>query len=139
MRQRMDKGPIPQDLVLKWMLQVSVALHYLHQQHLVHRDIKPDNIFIDENDNAIVGDLGLLSNRFMASTVAGDFKYMAREVVKSQTSETPSYDSRVDVNSLGVVMAELLLGKKPPVDPFSDVEQPIPYKDGVPNELIDIC
>jgi hypothetical protein len=36
-------------------------------------------------------------------------------------------------------MAELLLGKKPPVDPFSDVEQPIPYKDGVPNELIDIC
>ena len=73
MRQRMDKGPIPQDLVLKWMLQVSVALHYLHQQHLVHRDIKPDNIFIDENDNAVVGDLGLLSNRFMAGTVAGDF------------------------------------------------------------------
>ena len=64
---------------------------------------------------------------------------MAREVVKSQTSGTPSYDSRVDVYSLGVVMAELLLGKKPPVDPFSDVEQPIPYKDGVPNELIDIC
>jgi NIMA (never in mitosis gene a)-related kinase len=68
MRQRMDKGPIPQDLVLKWMLQVSVALHYLHQQNLIHRDIKPDNIFIDENENAIVGDLGLVSNRFMADT-----------------------------------------------------------------------
>jgi serine/threonine protein kinase len=65
------------------MLQVSVALHYLHQQHLIHRDIKPENIFIDENDNAIVGDLGLISNRFMAGTVAGDYKYMAREVVKS--------------------------------------------------------
>jgi serine/threonine protein kinase len=53
--------------------------------------------------------------------------------------ETPSYDSRVDVYSLGVLMAELLTREKPAVDPFTDVEQPIPYKTGVSKELIDIC
>ncbi len=53
----MEKGPVSQELALKWILQVAVALHYLHQKHLIHRFIMPESILIDENDNAIVGDL----------------------------------------------------------------------------------
>ena len=84
MKQRLTNGPIPEDLAMKWCMQVAVALHYLHQQHYIHRDVKPDNIFIDEHENAILGDLGVISMTSNTGTLAGDFQYMARDVVKAQ-------------------------------------------------------
>jgi serine/threonine protein kinase len=64
-------------------MQVAVALQYLHEQHLIHRDVKPDNIFIDENENALLGDLGLISTHQLTRSLAGDLKYMAREVIRA--------------------------------------------------------
>ncbi len=78
----MEKGPVPKELALKWTMQVAVALHYLHQQHYIHRDVKPENIFIDEDDNAILGDLGVISLN-IAGTLAGDMRYIARDVIKA--------------------------------------------------------
>lgn len=61
MRDKINKGPVNQDLALKWITQVAVALHYLHSNHRIHRDVKPDNILIDSNDNAFLADLGVIS------------------------------------------------------------------------------
>jgi len=61
MRDKINKGPVNQDLALKWITQAAVALHYLHSNHCIHRDVKPDNILIDSNDNAFLADLGVIS------------------------------------------------------------------------------
>ena len=139
MRQRIREGPIAKDIAMKWCLQIAIALHYLHQEHYIHRDVKPENIFIDENDNAILGDLGCLSTKSLTGTFAGDLKYMARDVVKRAYAGGPDYTTKVDVFSLGLIMAELLTGKKQDMDIGNDIEKPIPYKPGVDNALIDIC
>lgn len=122
MRQRIHDGPISKDLAMKWCLQVAIALHYLHQQHYIHRDVKPENIFIDENDNAILGDLGLLSIKSHTGTLAGDLKYMARDVIKRHNLKGPDYTTKVDVFSLGLIMAELLTGKREDIDITTDDE-----------------
>ncbi len=46
------------DLALKWSWQIASAVQYLHQHQLIHRDLRPSKIFIDKNENAIVGGLG---------------------------------------------------------------------------------
>ncbi|MBT8336366.1 MAG: protein kinase, partial [Gemmatimonadetes bacterium] len=50
---------LPIDVVRAWVRQVSGALSYAHQRGVVHRDIKPGNILLDEHGNALVGDFGI--------------------------------------------------------------------------------
>ncbi len=135
----MRNGSITQDVALKWCMQVAIALQYLHEQHFIHRDVKPENIFIDENDNAILGDLGLLSVRCNSGSLAGDLRYMARDVLKAAFGAGPNYNTKVDVFSLGLIMAELLTGAKPDIKIEDDIERPVPYQEGVDNSLIDLC
>ena len=139
MRDKIKKGPVNADLALKWITQVATALLYLHQVHHIHRDVKPENILIDSNDNAILADLGVISSNLNAGTYAGDRPYMAREIIKAAVDINTTYNNKVDVWSLGLTFAELLTGKLHKVDNRDDREYPIPYKEGVSKELIDLC
>lgn len=40
--------PFPSELIFKWFLQTALVLHYLHRKHVIHRDIKPQNLFLNE-------------------------------------------------------------------------------------------
>jgi eukaryotic-like serine/threonine-protein kinase len=114
--ERFDReGPFPADEVIRIGRAVASALAYAHAQGVVHRDIKPDNILLDEQ-RVLVADFGLaravdeVSDRLtVTGTVVGSPIYMSPE----QASGQKGIDGRSDVFALACVLYELLSGEPP--------------------------
>jgi len=102
------------DESVRLVSQIAEALHYAHQQGFIHRDIKPQNILIDENGNPKITDLGIALSETQPvaqrSRTAGTLAYMSPEQGQNQTEKI---DARTDIYSLGVVLYELLTGRLP--------------------------
>jgi serine/threonine-protein kinase len=97
---------------LKIALQVACALGYVHRQKVIHRDIKPENIHINSNGVIKLIDFGIAKTEGLQMTragfVLGTPYYMAPEQVTGQ-----NITEQVDVYAFGVLLFELLTGKKP--------------------------
>jgi serine/threonine protein kinase/formylglycine-generating enzyme required for sulfatase activity len=92
---------------------VAESLHYAHKQGLVHRDVKPGNILMGEDDKPYVVDFGLAlreENVGKGPKYAGTPAYMSPEQARGEGHRV---DGRSDVFSLGIVFYELLSGRKP--------------------------
>jgi len=94
-----------------WLSGIVAGIAFLHDRGIVHRDVKPANIF-QENGTVKVGDVGLSksmtpSRRSAQTESVGTVYYMAPEVARGR------YGPEVDVYSLGVIVYELLTGKVP--------------------------
>ena len=95
------------------MAENALALGFLHKNNLIYRDLKPENILLDKEGHVKLTDFGLskvlLSKRnARAYTICGTPQYIAPEIIKSK-----GYDKTVDWWSLGVLMFEMLSGRKP--------------------------
>ncbi len=70
--------------VVEWFVQIAMALQYMHDRHILHRDLKTQNIFLTKNKIIKVGDLGiarvLKGNNDMATTIIGTPYYMSPEL-----------------------------------------------------------
>lgn len=93
--------------------QILSALEYAHSRDVVHRDIKPDNIFLLEGDTVKLVDFGLArvqsaSTLTRTGTVVGSPGYIAPEIIKGSRA-----DARSDIFSFGVVLYEMLTGSRP--------------------------
>jgi predicted Ser/Thr protein kinase len=103
---------IPPDYIIRLMTQVCQALDYAHQKGIVHRDIKPANILIDHGGTPFLADFGVAridtSTVTQTGTVMGTPSYMSPEQVMGKR-----IDKRSDIFSLGVILFELLSGKRP--------------------------
>ncbi len=117
-----DEGPLPLVRVVEIIRQVGDALNAAHQQGVVHRDLKSDNIMLVDTmagDHAKVLDFGIAkinepgeardSGLTAPNLVIGTPQYMSPE----QCSQETEIDARSDIYSLGVILYEMLVGHVP--------------------------
>lgn len=112
--------PLPLPLITSYLEQVAGALHYAHERKIIHRDVKPDNMLINENDQIMLSDFGIAaiahntSSRRMES-VMGTIAYMAPEQI--QGFPRPASDQY----ALGIIAYEWLCGQKPFQGSFTEI------------------
>jgi serine/threonine protein kinase len=101
--------PLPE--ILGLIKQVCLGLDYAHRKGIVHRDIKPGNILVDEDGNVKITDFGLakfISDTSIEDSVKGTPVYMSPEQVQGQR-----LDHRSDIYSLGCMLYRMV-AKRPP-------------------------
>ncbi|XP_065770717.1 serine/threonine-protein kinase 32B isoform X1 [Muntiacus reevesi] len=99
-----------------YICELALALEYLQRYHIIHRDIKPDNILLDEHGHVHITDFNIatvVKGAEKASSMAGTKPYMAPEVFQVYVDGGPGYSYSVDWWSLGVTAYELLRGWRP--------------------------
>jgi serine/threonine-protein kinase len=106
-------GGVPRELALRWLDEAGAGLDAAHAQGIVHRDVKPANLLLDDQDRLAVGDFGIArmaSDVGLTSTgqVLGTAAYLSPEQAMGQPATPAS-----DLYSLAVVAYELLVGERP--------------------------
>ncbi|KAG6331959.1 hypothetical protein ID866_7130 [Astraeus odoratus] len=116
---------VPEDTIWHYFMQILLALQHCHhppnqsrepdnkerRPQILHRDLKPDNVFLDESNNVKLGDFGLskaLAQASFANTYVGTPYYMSPELMQER-----AYDSKSDIWSLGCLIYELCALKPP--------------------------
>ncbi|MCY3914533.1 MAG: protein kinase [Chloroflexi bacterium] len=108
------QGRIPLPRVASIVEQVASALDYAHQKGILHRDLKPSNILLDDGGGVFITDFGIArilgegSGAITTQGVVGTPSYMSPEQARAEP-----LDGRSDVYSLGVMLFELVTGRRP--------------------------
>ncbi|MCA9008265.1 MAG: serine/threonine protein kinase [Planctomycetaceae bacterium] len=110
-------GPLPCRIAAEYIRQAALGLEYAHQAGLVHRDIKPGNLFLSDDHTVRILDLGLAQDfdsqedltREFNERVLGTADYLSPE----QAADSHTVDNRADIYSLGCSLYFLLTGQPP--------------------------
>lgn len=108
-----EKASLSFDETINYSIQIGEALRHAHLNHIVHRDIKPQNIMINEDNRVKVTDFGIAraatsSTLTTTSNVLGSVHYFSPEQARGGYT-----DEKSDIYSLGIVMYEMITGKLP--------------------------
>merc|ERR1719240_630866 len=111
-RTRQEGKQIPETRVVRWFTEASLALKYMHDKHVLHRDLKSQNLFLTSSDRLRVGDFGiskvLENTAAFARTAIGTPYYLSPE----SCQEKP-YSFSSDVWALGCILYEMAALKVP--------------------------
>eukprot|EP00929_Paragymnodinium_shiwhaense_P041257 TRINITY_DN21442_c0_g1_i1.p1 TRINITY_DN21442_c0_g1~~TRINITY_DN21442_c0_g1_i1.p1 ORF type:complete len:620 (+),score=65.17 TRINITY_DN21442_c0_g1_i1:117-1862(+) len=106
------RQPIPEEQVLRWMTQALLALKYIHDKHVLHRDLKSSNFFLSKAGNLKMGDFGIAKvlscTAACARTQIGTPYYLSPEVCQEKPYTWPS-----DIWAMGCIFFELCERKVP--------------------------
>lgn len=89
----------------KFLREICLALEFIHRKGMIHLDIKPENVFI-KNDQFKLGDFGLVSKVSSHDVEEGDSRYMSRELLSGDHTDL----TKSDIFSLGISLYEICLG-----------------------------
>jgi serine/threonine-protein kinase len=108
--QVISKGPVPFPKACAWAGDVAAALAAVHRKGIIHGDVKPANIFITQEGRVKLGDFGIarVQNRDNRGALMGTPAYWCPEQIWGKPQ-----DARSDIFSLGVVLYEMVTGKRP--------------------------
>ena len=105
------RGPFKEESVRFYLAELACAVRYLHSRDIVHRDLKPENILLDADGHVHLTDFNIATRVTPGKplkSVAGSMAYMSPEIFSSE-----GYYTSVDWWSLGIIMHELLTGRRP--------------------------
>ncbi len=106
-----QNGRLSMDKALDFSIQIASGLEAAHENHIIHRDIKPQNIIVSKNGNLKVTDFGIAkaaSSNTLTSGAMGSVHYISPEQARGGYS-----DERSDIYSLGITMYEMVTGRVP--------------------------
>ncbi|KAI3868930.1 hypothetical protein MKW92_003226 [Papaver armeniacum] len=106
-----QKGVFKLPSVIRIAIDVSKGMNYLHQNKIIHRDLKAANLLMDENKVVKVADFGVARVQAQSGVMTaetGTYRWMAPEVI-----EHKPYDHKADIFSFAIVLWEMLTGKLP--------------------------
>ena len=106
-----ENGRLSMDKAIDFSIQIASALETAHENHIIHRDIKPQNILVNKNGNLKVTDFGIAkaaSSNTLTSGAMGSVHYISPEQARGGYS-----DERSDIYSLGITMYEMVTGRVP--------------------------
>ena len=106
------RHPFSMSQIVRLMGELLDALGYSHSRGVIHRDVKPDNIFVTDDGSVKLGDFGIAridsTSKTHAGTVLGTPSYMAPEQIRGETA-----DARSDLYAAGVILYQFLVGERP--------------------------
>jgi serine/threonine protein kinase len=129
---RLQRGAVEPEQALVWLGQAARALDAAHAHGIVHRDVKPANLLLDDDGAVHVADFGVaratdLDPLTVAGTVVGTAGYLSPEQARGESADAAS-----DRYALGVVAFELLTGERPfqrdttAAEAAAHVHEPVP-------------
>lgn len=112
-----EKGVLAPSEIEKLARDIGSALLAMQEKNMLHRDIKPDNIYVDDNGEFYLGDFGIAKQTQSASfaTFVGTQPFMAPEVWNARTPNEQHYGAAADIYSLGITLYYLLNGNRLPM------------------------
>jgi serine/threonine-protein kinase len=120
LRQRLRHGPLPLPQAISYTLQVLSALSDVHGNGIVHRDVKPDNVFLQTNGFCKLLDFGVIKVLVEGGPIDGSTVLTAPKTLVGTTHYIPpeqaefkTPDHRADIYAAGVVLFECLVGRIP--------------------------